>query len=163
MGDPTAQRQVAKLLARAMGLLGISGAEMERRTGINRQTITQRYCEADYESGPPKPHTLRRLEAAMGVPLGYLDGTVTMSDVELVALGSTHVPSRYPPKSQYDPAILQKVRDAGLTELDRIKRGSMVDIERAMWWLNELYNVAMEIYAAPTADADARTRHGRPS
>jgi hypothetical protein len=175
VNESLTQRQFATLLRAAMKARNMGPAALSRRTadvseghGVHQGTISARWARPDYSGPTPEPAKRRMLEQALGVPKFYLEGIgIPMTGANLE--GKPPTPEK-PPRSAYDPTILSQIRDAGLAALARnleghmaSKRGKVVDYDRAIFWLNELFNVAVEVQHAPsdtTAKPDEHERQG---
>lgn len=74
-GTSPSQPLFAQRLSDAMDALEVSGVWLGQQLGRDAATIS-RYRNPGYKSGPPQAMTRRILEQEIGLPAGYLDGTV---------------------------------------------------------------------------------------
>lgn len=133
-----------------MDLLRVSGVELFERTGIHPTTVS-RYRSADYASGPPAPRRRRLIEHSLGLPEGYLDGRVSMSDqdIEACAARTGGRPVADPDVLRVAPGeegvgseIAYTVLDMRLRVLEEM--GVDVDPAKVRGWLKWLYDEAVE-------------------
>ena len=81
------QRRFSALLRDGQAAFGVTNETVAERTGIDVTTIS-RYRSPDYKSGPPSEARRGMLERAIGLPDGYLSGTLEITPEKLRALAS---------------------------------------------------------------------------
>lgn len=75
------REEVGRRLDEALDQLDVSGKELADRSGIDETTIS-RIRRGDPKAGETRSTTKRRIEKALFLPEGYLDGDVTLDLLE---------------------------------------------------------------------------------
>jgi hypothetical protein len=120
---PLTQKQFAQLFAEAMDLLEIPGVRLAKAIRKHATTIS-RYRSERYASGPPEAAVRRLLEEEMGLPPGYLSGTVR---ADLMAIRRQRQTERSTNGTQGGPAALR----AALRSIRGQVEGLLRQLERA--------------------------------
>lgn len=132
MSDLT-QERLSELLRLGMEVQGIGTGELARRSEFSPATIS-RYKNPKYAKGPPSAPNRRRLERGLGVPEGYLSGTVSLSGERHIQHKSDGVARSgsvaegsggYKVQSQFEQDVMTYLRD-----LDKAIRDERIMLQR---------------------------------
>lgn len=148
------QERFAELLRNGMAAAGMGGKELAQATGIDATTIS-RYRRKSYASGPPSAGRRRRLEQAMGLQAGFLDGVGGEPTVTGVA---EQAPGPYQKRDSRLPegADYRQVYGIGMMELaPYAERREPIPPEIAIDWMTRLFQAATAAVAEARRARDA--------